>query len=50
MPREIILPLRLSKAEKEKAQRIAAAEGLPLATWLRRQIIITPDPKTKQAA
>ena len=48
--REIIVPLRLSKAEKEKAQQIAAAEGMPLATWLRRQIIIAPDPPKKQAA
>lgn len=50
MAREIIVPLRLSKAEKEKAQQIAAAEGMPLATWLRRQIIIAPEPPKKHAA
>lgn len=38
MPREIIIALRVSKEERERAERLAAAQGMTISAYLRRCI------------
>ena len=47
MPRKIIIALRVSNEEKEKADRLAAQQGMTISAYLRRCINM---PKQKRAA
>lgn len=43
-PRNVAYPLRLTKAEREKLDRVAAAAGMAPADWLRDRIQRAKDP------
>lgn len=54
MPRTEVIKVIVSKEEKDRAEQIAAEQGLPVSTWLRRMIKLEPlpvaQPPTKQPA
>ncbi len=47
--RKALLKALVTEAEKDKAERLAAAEGITVSALLRRCIITAPEP-TRQAA
>lgn len=49
MPRNALLKALVTKEEKEKAKRLADAEGISVSDYIRRCVRAAPEPQ-KQAA
>lgn len=49
MPRNALLKALVTKEEKEKAKRLADAEGISVSDYLRRCVRTAPEP-TRQTA
>jgi len=48
MPRTKRIIFTANETEEQKVKRLAASEGMTVSTWLRRQIMIAPEPKQTQ--
>ncbi len=50
MPRTEQIRIRVSAEEKERAEKVAAAEGLTISAYLRRCVILAQSPKPNRQA
>jgi hypothetical protein len=52
IPDHVLVQTRISREAKDKIEKLAALEGLSIASWLRRLVIVTlraeADPLLKQ--